>query len=425
MRKEVHSPLLQQVRWRPATRARRLCSDSLERKVYAGCRRDRSLCVARHRQRRGRSLVLGRGPRVSKLVQLISRIAPGLPSRVRWYVMATCVAGVPVVAVGGSRGDRAPIQEPRSLFGIAMFFAFTTLAEWRPMPIDSGGPPARLAGVRLHHRLPDALRLGVVGADRRRRDRPGDGVGARRAAEGRLQQRGLRARGGSCRPAGARLRARQQLQLRDPRDRGRLLGRAVRPGQRDARLHRHRAVHPELAARRVPRPSPPVGADLLDHDLRRDAGRHLLAAVGPARDAAERAALRAHALPALVRPAPGRGGGGGDRQPDRPQESPRVRAGVARGARDGAARRHRVRALPDRHRPLQAGQRPPRPSRRRRGAQVARRGDRAGRARPRLPARRRRVRAAAREAGRRRRRDGRRAGAALHRDASRAWCPSR
>jgi diguanylate cyclase (GGDEF)-like protein/putative nucleotidyltransferase with HDIG domain len=57
---------------------------------------------------------------------------------VRWYVVATCVAALPVVAWAAAGAIKSP-PGARSLFGISMFFAFTTLAEWRPMPIDSGG----------------------------------------------------------------------------------------------------------------------------------------------------------------------------------------------------------------------------------------------------------------------------------------------
>ena len=222
-----------------------------------------------------------------------------------------------------------------------MFFAFTTLAEWRPMPIDSGG--RRLVSLAFVFIIACQMLFGWEWSVLTGAAAIGLAMASVRVEPLKVvfNSAAYALAAGLAALPGARVRARQQLQLRRPRDRRRLLGRVVRPGQRDARLHRDRPLHPELAARRLPRSPPAFGTDLRDHDLRRDAGRHLLAPVGPARDAPERAALRPHAVPALVRPPPRRGGGGGNRQPDRPQESPRVRARVARRARDRAARRRR------------------------------------------------------------------------------------
>jgi diguanylate cyclase (GGDEF)-like protein/putative nucleotidyltransferase with HDIG domain len=61
-----------------------------------------------------------------------------LPSRLRWYVLATCVVGAPVVA-GAVVTAAMSHPSPRSMLGIAMFFCFTILAEWRPVPIDPAG----------------------------------------------------------------------------------------------------------------------------------------------------------------------------------------------------------------------------------------------------------------------------------------------
>jgi diguanylate cyclase (GGDEF)-like protein/putative nucleotidyltransferase with HDIG domain len=71
-------------------------------------------------------------------VRLFSRIASGLPPRLRRYVLATSVAGAPVVAwaVASAIGSR---PTGHTLLGVAMFFAFATLAEWRPVPIDAAG----------------------------------------------------------------------------------------------------------------------------------------------------------------------------------------------------------------------------------------------------------------------------------------------
>ena len=67
-----------------------------------------------------------------------SKVAVGLPPRLRSYVLSVILLGLPVViwataAVAGSHPD------PRSAFGIAMFFGFALTAELRPVPIDPGG----------------------------------------------------------------------------------------------------------------------------------------------------------------------------------------------------------------------------------------------------------------------------------------------
>jgi diguanylate cyclase (GGDEF)-like protein/putative nucleotidyltransferase with HDIG domain len=61
-----------------------------------------------------------------------------LPPRLRRYVLAVVAAGVPVVAaaVASAALSHPP---PHVLFGVSMFFVFTLLAEWRPVPIDPGG----------------------------------------------------------------------------------------------------------------------------------------------------------------------------------------------------------------------------------------------------------------------------------------------
>jgi diguanylate cyclase (GGDEF)-like protein len=67
-----------------------------------------------------------------------SKVPVGLPSRLRWHVVAVISAGLPVViwaaaVVAGSHPD------PRSAFGVAMFFGFALTAELCPVPIDPGG----------------------------------------------------------------------------------------------------------------------------------------------------------------------------------------------------------------------------------------------------------------------------------------------
>lgn len=53
-------------------------------------------------------------------------------------MLATCVAGTPVVAWAAITAARSH-PTPRSLFGVALFFGFTAFAEWRPVPIDAAG----------------------------------------------------------------------------------------------------------------------------------------------------------------------------------------------------------------------------------------------------------------------------------------------
>ena len=67
-----------------------------------------------------------------------SKVTSGLPPRLRWYVLAVVAAGLPVVTwaavtVAGTHLD------PRTAFGIAMFFSFSLIAELRPVPIDPAG----------------------------------------------------------------------------------------------------------------------------------------------------------------------------------------------------------------------------------------------------------------------------------------------
>jgi diguanylate cyclase (GGDEF)-like protein/putative nucleotidyltransferase with HDIG domain len=67
-----------------------------------------------------------------------SKVTSGLPPRLRWYVLAVVAAGLPVVTwaavtVAGTHLD------PRTAFGIAMFFSFALIAELRPVPIDPAG----------------------------------------------------------------------------------------------------------------------------------------------------------------------------------------------------------------------------------------------------------------------------------------------
>ena len=129
------------------------------------------------------------------------------------------------------------------------------------------------------------------------------------------------------------------------------------------RLRRDRAFATGTPGPRVfMRPPAPVGADLRDHGLRRGAGGDLLARLARRSCCCSSAPLFALTLYQRSSVAARRRRGGGvDRQPDRPQEPARVRGRGGRRPRRCVARRHRtVRALPDRHRPLQAGQRPPR-----------------------------------------------------------------
>ena len=61
-----------------------------------------------------------------------------MPPRLLGYVLATCVVGTPVAA--GAAAVAATSQlNTRTMLGIAMFFSFAVLAEWRPVPIDPAG----------------------------------------------------------------------------------------------------------------------------------------------------------------------------------------------------------------------------------------------------------------------------------------------
>jgi diguanylate cyclase (GGDEF)-like protein/putative nucleotidyltransferase with HDIG domain len=67
-----------------------------------------------------------------------SNSALALPSRLHWYVLATCGVGVPVVA-GAAVSAAMSHPSARSSLGVVMFFCFAILAEWRPVPIDPAG----------------------------------------------------------------------------------------------------------------------------------------------------------------------------------------------------------------------------------------------------------------------------------------------
>src|SRR5262245_44914945 len=61
-----------------------------------------------------------------------------LPPRLRWYALAVIAAGLPVVAAAAVPAARSH-PSPHVILGVAMFFVFTLLAEWRPVPIDPAG----------------------------------------------------------------------------------------------------------------------------------------------------------------------------------------------------------------------------------------------------------------------------------------------
>ena len=61
-----------------------------------------------------------------------------LPPRLRWYVLAVIAAGMPVVAAAAVPAARVQPSWHVAL-GVSMFFVFTLLAEWRPVPIDPAG----------------------------------------------------------------------------------------------------------------------------------------------------------------------------------------------------------------------------------------------------------------------------------------------
>jgi diguanylate cyclase (GGDEF)-like protein/putative nucleotidyltransferase with HDIG domain len=65
----------------------------------------------------------------------ILRIGQSLPPRLRWYVLAVMAVGVPAILVAAVLSAQAHMT-PRTLVGVATFFVFTLLAEWRPVPID-------------------------------------------------------------------------------------------------------------------------------------------------------------------------------------------------------------------------------------------------------------------------------------------------
>ena len=94
-----------------------------------------------------------------------------LPPRLRRYVLAVVAAGLPVVAAAALPAARS---HPSShvIFGVAMFFVFRLLAEWRPAPIDPGGN--RLVSLACVFIIASRLTFGwerLLG--RRRADRAG------------------------------------------------------------------------------------------------------------------------------------------------------------------------------------------------------------------------------------------------------------
>ena len=118
----------------------RFCGDSLECSAYAhGCVPCR-LCVACCRKRCRLSLELGQAASTSSKTSMrrSKSTAAAMPSPLRWYVLATSVVGVPVVA-GAAAAAALSHPSPRSMLGIAMFFCFAILAESRPVPIDPAG----------------------------------------------------------------------------------------------------------------------------------------------------------------------------------------------------------------------------------------------------------------------------------------------
>src|SRR5664279_3428792 len=65
-------------------------------------------------------------------------IGRDLSPRLRWYVLVTIVAGVPVVA-GAVWAAAAETPGTRTMIGVWLFFVLALLAEWRPVPIDIEG----------------------------------------------------------------------------------------------------------------------------------------------------------------------------------------------------------------------------------------------------------------------------------------------
>src|SRR5262245_139370 len=61
-----------------------------------------------------------------------------LPPRLRRYVFAATAAGLPVFAAAAVFAGRSHPSSHLAL-GVCMFFVFTLLAEWRPVPIDPAG----------------------------------------------------------------------------------------------------------------------------------------------------------------------------------------------------------------------------------------------------------------------------------------------
>ena len=68
----------------------------------------------------------------------VRKIGVALPSRLRWYVLATIAAGVPLVAAAAFAAVRSS-PSGRTLLGVTTFFLLAILAEWRPVPIDVEG----------------------------------------------------------------------------------------------------------------------------------------------------------------------------------------------------------------------------------------------------------------------------------------------
>ena len=245
-----------------------------------------------------------------------SKVTSGLPPRLRWYVLAVVAAGLPVVTwaavtVAGTHLD------PRTAFGIAMFFSFALIAELRPVPIDpAGNRNISLAFVFI---IASLLLFGwqwaaLIGAA---------GIGIAMAVDQSGQVKvvfnaSTYAVAAGLAGAGGALTA---WFIHD-RGYGGLVVTAILCGAVFVVVNVVLVcIAIGLATRRAGegdprRPSPPLRPDLHRHGLRRRPGRHLLDAQQVARPAPERPALRADDVPALACPQPDRRGGGRDRRAD-------------------------------------------------------------------------------------------------------------
>jgi hypothetical protein len=254
-----------------------------------------------------------------------------------------------------------------------MFFVFTVLAEWRPGPIDPGG--TRLVSLAFVFIIASRLIFGrewsvLIGAG---------AIGLAMAA-GRSEPLKVAFNVATYAVAGALSSLALLAAPPTSHGYGSLALCVVLSWAVFIRVNVLMVCIAMGLAREVP--VLPIFMDHLrqsgpssDHDLRLGAGGDLLARLPPLVLLLGAPLVALTLYPALGRPSPGRGGGRLDGQPDRAQEPARSRR-TRPLLRHDVAQRDDGRAVPHRHRPLQAGQRPARASGRRRDPRGAGPGDR-------------------------------------------------